>query len=281
MAAAGDGRLEGLETGTLPLVAVVHPRELQRMARDGVWLGRQPARQLLPPPLPPQPPGQGLRFYLEEGGVGDRQQCLTLWTRRMEEELRRHPWRTSERAEASVLVLSGVETAFEMNWPHYGAFRRGDNWGVPGNDSHDRYCWRAANDERSLLRRVSWRRLDQALLVFDMHAGPQHYSSPDILVAGCDLSEMYARPRWDVGMPAMPHRVLYQPAAAAEGEDDKAFLLTFQGRATHPLRLELAALHDPSAGVVMRVVCVRPGQGESCLDQGHQQRSLQAEHTGE
>lgn len=93
----------------------------------------------------------------------------------------------------------------------------------------------------------------------------------DTIVAGSDLDAYRHRVGWDVGFPPMPHRTFPSPPSLCE---TTKFLLTFQGRATHGLRLNLSTLHDEKSGVIIRVICMYEGQSEHCLDMGDNTRAV-------
>ena len=64
------------------------------------------------------------------------------------------------------------------------------------------------------------------------------------------------------------------------GGGPQKYLLSFQGRATHNLRLELAGL-DNGHDVRVRVLCVLPNQSHACISQGYSIASLEHEPEGE
>lgn len=84
----------------------------------------------------------------------------------------------------------------------------------------------------------------------------------DVIIAGSDLDWVTFRRGTDVSFPASPPKTYFNLSSLDHWPT--RYLLTFQGRATHLLRLHLATLHNGN-DVIIRVGCMVPSQSPHCL----------------
>jgi hypothetical protein len=160
---------------------------------------------------------------------------LTKWYDLLLAALRRHPWHT-DRAEEAEILIPGVDTAVESNWPEYG---KASSAFLCGSFN----LYREHLIERLLA--LPLQSLPGQLLLFDMNP----FSGLPELLAGNGRVDLAAnslhrrqyRPGRDVSFPTCSI-VQFQREHVASNEN--TLLVSLVGWNSHPVREALARLHN-------------------------------------
>lgn len=180
-------------------------------------------------------------FILEDGAMP-----RTVFYDRLSDAVRRHPW---FRGDGARLVIPAEDTAQETNWPRYGArasaYLRGGQPDLSPGGPFVGYLNRIADHARS--------RPGDRVLVVNMHPFVRLSAAfkpfPNVIVADGSLAahERAVNPR-TISMPALP---IVRPRDGAGAM--RTVLASFQGAASHPVRLELAKL-DNGGDIRVRLI---------------------------
>lgn len=159
----------------------------------------------------------------------------TQWYNLVLQYLGNHPWRTDNPAEADLLIPS-MDTAMETNWPNYG---QSQSAFLYGNFAlYREHCVRRLNE-------LPLRRYRGRLVLFDMNP----FSRFPEMVRGIErvwlvansLHQSQYRAGLDVSFPTCSV-IQFNREQVASNQD--TYLASFVGYDSHPVRRDLARLHN-------------------------------------
>ena len=165
-----------------------------------------------------------------------------------------HPKRTTDVKVAKLAVMPPF-MAYEMHWPWYSEF--GNNMARTGED-----CYAATVTEaRTLYNAYSAdNRLSPGFFITLVDLDPYWfhqldtalYSDPLFSWAKLKLLDKYWRRTRDISMPPPATERLLRYKSDMQDLSKKKYWLTFKGTISrHPIRAELAKLHNSTAGIII------------------------------